>query len=60
MVFDKDIIFWIKSIVFATKPCPFLTTIAMHVGEHLAFLERILISHNSSCLRGSELSHVLR
>ncbi len=59
MVFDKDIKVLIKSIVFATKPHSFLT-IAMHVGEHLAFLERILISHNSSCLRGSELSHVLR
>ncbi len=60
MVFDNDIKVLIKSIVFATKPRSFLTTIAMHVGEHLAFLKRILISHNSSCLRGSELSDVLR
>ncbi len=60
MVFDKDIKVLIKSIVLATKPRSFLKSIAMHVGEHLTFLQRILISHNSSCLRGSKLSDVLK
>jgi hypothetical protein len=60
MVFDKDIKVLIKSIVLAAKPRSFLKSIAMHVGEHLTFLQRILISHNSSCLRGSKLSDVLK
>jgi hypothetical protein len=60
MVFDKDIKVLIKSIVFCSKTMFIFNNNAMHVGEHLAFLERILISHNSSCLRGLELNDVLR